>query len=176
MDTFFQLFFANRNMKPLHPGRWPAKARTARRPLFRLWVTTIGLWILQTTSAAAQQVLFDRLSFENGSLNKSVLAIAQDERGYIWFGTRSGLVRYDGVRLRTALLKKTDTTVPVFTYITTICEAPKHGLWIGGADVFMHYKPQKNYFENVLIDGTCPTAVNATLEDSGHKLQTYMNP
>ena len=93
-----------------------------------------------------------RPAAESGSMSKSVLAIARDQSGFMWFGTRSGLVRYDGVQLKYASLKKGEKQVPIFEYVTTICSAPAHGLWVSGAEVFMRYNSKRGYFENVLID------------------------
>lgn len=39
---------------------------------------------------------FDHLGISDGLSNSSVSSIVQDETGFIWFGTQSGLNRYDG--------------------------------------------------------------------------------
>src|SRR5580658_7506848 len=38
-------------------------------------------------------------TFRNGFLNGAVYAIAQTPDGYLWLGTQSGVVRFDGVRV-----------------------------------------------------------------------------
>ena len=38
----------------------------------------------------------EQLSVQDGLPQESVLAIAQDRQGFIWFGTQGGLARYDG--------------------------------------------------------------------------------
>ncbi len=40
--------------------------------------------------------LFDNLSLDDGLPNASVSSIQEDSLGFLWFGTQSGLVRYDG--------------------------------------------------------------------------------
>ncbi len=45
---------------------------------------------------AVDRMLFTRIGVREGLSNSSVSAIAQDERGFIWFGTQGGLNRYDG--------------------------------------------------------------------------------
>src|ERR1700726_2189383 len=37
-------------------------------------------------------------TFRNGFLNGTVYAFAQTPDGYLWLGTQSGVVRFDGVR------------------------------------------------------------------------------
>ena len=44
----------------------------------------------------AQQYNFTRYTAADGLPSSRVLSIAQDATGYLWFGTDSGLVRYDG--------------------------------------------------------------------------------
>jgi hypothetical protein len=43
---------------------------------------------------------FSRLSRTKGISQTRVVAIAQDERGFMWFATQYGLNRYDGYSLR----------------------------------------------------------------------------
>jgi len=43
---------------------------------------------------------FRRLSTEDGLSQTRVTQILQDDQGFIWFGTESGLRRYDGYRFR----------------------------------------------------------------------------
>ncbi len=44
----------------------------------------------------AQIYNFRYYNTENGLFSTSITAISQDQKGYIWFGTTSGLFRYDG--------------------------------------------------------------------------------
>jgi len=43
---------------------------------------------------------FDHLDNIAALTNRSVTAIAQDEKGFIWFGTQDGLLRYDGYSVK----------------------------------------------------------------------------
>jgi ligand-binding sensor domain-containing protein len=47
-----------------------------------------------------QDIRFNRLSVGGEPFNKRVLAIAQDNHGFVWLGTDDGLYRYDGYSLR----------------------------------------------------------------------------
>jgi len=54
---------------------------------------------------SADQVLnrylkFGRLTAEDGLSNVQITGIAQDNLGFIWFGTASGLNRYDGASIK----------------------------------------------------------------------------
>jgi hypothetical protein len=45
-------------------------------------------------------ILFKRLSTEDGLSQSRVDNILQDDQGFMWFGTRNGLNRFDGYRFR----------------------------------------------------------------------------
>jgi signal transduction histidine kinase/ligand-binding sensor domain-containing protein len=48
----------------------------------------------------ATKYSFDRVGLEQGLPSLSVFAIAQDRRGFLWFGTTQGLCRYDGYNVK----------------------------------------------------------------------------
>ncbi|RLD77968.1 MAG: hypothetical protein DRJ07_13900, partial [Bacteroidetes bacterium] len=45
-------------------------------------------------------VRFEDINDDNGMSGNSVLTILQDFQGFMWFGTRYGLNRYDGYSVR----------------------------------------------------------------------------
>lgn len=63
--------------------------------------------------------------FNEGLEDTSVNAITQDEDGFIWAGTDSGLFRFDGRRFERQELKQT------YEYVTTLLSAPGSRLWVG---------------------------------------------
>ena len=66
---------------------------------------------------------------EHGLPQISVLALAQDERGFIWLGTEAGLVRFDGNELET--FDRNNTPALQSQYINALLAASDGGLWIG---------------------------------------------
>ena len=44
-------------------------------------------------------IYFNKISVSDGLINNSVLSIAQDSLGRIWFGTEQGISIYDGNRI-----------------------------------------------------------------------------
>ncbi len=49
----------------------------------------------------AEQLLFSQLTVEEGISNAQVYSAVQDQAGFIWFGTRFGLNRFDGSEIKT---------------------------------------------------------------------------
>ena len=50
-------------------------------------------------SAQPQDYVFERLTITEGLPENSALDIVQDRQGFLWFGTKNGLVKYDGYAL-----------------------------------------------------------------------------
>ena len=55
-----------------------------------------GLLLLLAGSTFARELRFGRLGREDGLIHSGVSGIVQDSRGFLWFGTKGGLARYDG--------------------------------------------------------------------------------
>ena len=71
-------------------------------------------------------------AFRNGFLNGAVYAFAQTPDGYLWLGTQSGLVRFDGVRA-VPLALPPGQQLPS-TAVWTLLAARDGSLWIGTLD------------------------------------------
>ncbi len=66
---------------------------------------------------------------EEGLPQNSVMCLVQDKTGYIWLGTQSGLVRFDGFAFR--VYNKWNTPHLNNDWITSLCEDKDGGLWVG---------------------------------------------
>lgn len=52
--------------------------------------------VLNSGSASCTRLIFNHLTSDNGLPTNDVTAFYEDSFGFIWFGTREGLLRYDG--------------------------------------------------------------------------------
>jgi ligand-binding sensor domain-containing protein/signal transduction histidine kinase len=77
-----------------------------------------------------QQYRFGNLSQENGLSQGTVYAIAQDEKGFLWFGTQDGLNRWDGNSIKVWQHRPLDDNSISQGYIRALY-IDKNNVWIG---------------------------------------------
>lgn len=110
----------------------------------------LTLFILLFVNSVFAQLSFDHLSITSGLSQSTVLSICKDSRGYMWFGTRDCLNRYDGRRIK---VYKTDPDNPASIsgndYIYAINEDQAKNLWIGTQNGLNRYIPETDSFERI---------------------------
>ena len=98
------------------------------------------------------------------------MRIAQDHKGFLWFGTRYGLDRYDGVRFKAYQNDPADTNSLSDNYITALLVDSRGSLWVGAAGHLDRYDPVRDVFYHILCDSNFvpqsrDVQVNCLLED-----------
>lgn len=83
-------------------------------------------------SLGVSQYAHTAWTFRNGFLNGAVYSIAQTSDGYLWLGTQSGVVRFDGVRA-VPLFPPPGQELPS-TSVGALLAARDGTLWIGTLD------------------------------------------
>jgi signal transduction histidine kinase/ligand-binding sensor domain-containing protein len=79
----------------------------------------------------ASTIRFDRITGGDGLSQNVVLAIAQDHRGFMWFGTEDGLNKYDGYQFTVYKHDPDDPETLSDDYVSVIYEDREGALWIG---------------------------------------------
>ena len=106
-----------------------------------------------------RQLHFNFIGVKDGLPEGTVKALVQDKYGYMWIGTQTGIVRFDGY---TAKVYNTRSKAGNSLYVKALYEDRAGRLWMGtiddgvylynrGADSFINYIPpfQKNDKENI---------------------------
>lgn len=116
---------------------------------FVLLITVISFF----RSAIAQQDDFNfiNISSKNGLSSNSVLAIARDRYGYMWFATEDGLNKFDGVNFTVYRHSATDSTSIGAGTVTSLREDATGNLWVGAGNTLSLYNRQKNAFTNYVL-------------------------
>lgn len=73
----------------------------------------------------------EHVSLEEGISNNMIFSIYQDSKGFLWYGTMFGLVRYDGVNYKTFRHNPSDSNSISNDDVVSICEDNDGCLWIG---------------------------------------------
>ncbi|HJD75789.1 MAG TPA: histidine kinase, partial [Bacteroides reticulotermitis] len=98
-----------------------------KRTILKLF---LSLCMLVTVSLHAQNNVhyyFRTLDIRNGLSQNTVYQILQDKNGFMWFGTKDGLNRYDGTSFR--VYKKENSGLGK-NFITALYEDREGNIWI----------------------------------------------
>lgn len=96
---------------------------------------------LLATQAQEHENRFSHLDISDGLSNNQVNAIWKDRQGFMWFGTMSGLNRYDGYDFKVYKFDHQDSTSIADSYIEKIFEDHQSNLWVRtrrGLNVYDH--------------------------------------
>jgi signal transduction histidine kinase/ligand-binding sensor domain-containing protein/CheY-like chemotaxis protein/HPt (histidine-containing phosphotransfer) domain-containing protein len=110
------------------------------------------LWLDVVQAAPAPTLRFEHLSVDDGLAQESVLAIVQDPDGFMWFGTQSGLSRYDGYRFTNFRNVVGDPKTLANNWVRVLHVDPKGRLWIGTDGGLDRYEPVSGTFRHFLPD------------------------
>ena len=78
-----------------------------------------------------ENIRFDHIAVEDGLSRNTVLCILQDREGFMWFGTREGLNKYDGYQFTVYKRDIYDSTSISDNWISTMMEDQSGNLWVG---------------------------------------------
>jgi signal transduction histidine kinase/ligand-binding sensor domain-containing protein/DNA-binding response OmpR family regulator len=102
--------------------------------------------LLHITYAQQPSYEFFSLNINNGLSNNQVNAIYKDARGFMWFGTMSGLNRYDGYGFKIFRHSQGDSLSLNDDYIDGIYPAPGNRIYIKTRNGDNLYDPVKEQF------------------------------
>ena len=103
--------------------------------------------------SAQNSVRFDHLTGSEGLSQSTISSILQDSKGYMWFGTRNGINKYDGYAFTVYKTIPTDPMSLSDNWITAICEDTFSNLWIGTINKGLNrYDRKTGVFTHFLAD------------------------
>lgn len=129
----------------------------------RRFILLIVLAVVMCLSAIAHNFMFKHLEVRDGMPSNQINVIYKDSRGFMWFGTASGLARYDGYRFKVFYSSDNDPTSLPDSYIEKIVEDGEGRLWIRtGENGYIIYnwntenfvRDVRSWMWNIGIDGT----------------------
>ncbi|MFC0777444.1 two-component regulator propeller domain-containing protein [Flavobacterium sp. HJSW_4] len=109
----------------------------------------------------AQDYYFKHFQVEEGLSNNTVLTSIQDNDGFMWFGTKDGLNRFDGYRFKTYRSKGDPIHSLGSNYIQSLHEH-NGTIWVGTDKGLYHYDKKLDRF-SILNE-----AINDRINDINH--------
>lgn len=98
---------------------------------------------------------FQQIGIEKGLSQSSILSIIQDQKGYLWFGTASGLNRFDGYEFLVYLNDVNDPKSISGNEITALFEDKQGTIWIGTSEGILNkFERESNEFYQYDIAGS----------------------
>jgi signal transduction histidine kinase/ligand-binding sensor domain-containing protein/DNA-binding response OmpR family regulator len=117
----------------------------------RLLVLFMLMMAMAVHAAPPRSLRFEQLSVDDGLAQESVLAVVQDRDGFMWFGSQTGLSRFDGYRVINYRNDVSDPASLVNNWVRVLHVDRDGQIWIGtdgGLDRFdtetgrfIHYQP-----------------------------------
>ncbi len=135
----------------------------------------LSFCLFYSVSLFSSGINFDRLSLPLPHSN--VLAINQDKQGFIWFGTRNGLNRYDGENLISFYHKDKDSLSLINNLINTITIGDDSMLWIGTYEGLSLFDPRQFKFHDIRYytnDNSKPTFGTVLSIEKGAKNEVWI--
>lgn len=113
---------------------------------------TISFLLSFTVSAQKSDVKFHHLNTNNGLSQSHIVCMAQDKKGFMWFGTENGLNKYDGYKFTVYLHNSEDATTVRDNRIAATRVDSKGRFWVGTAIGLDQFDFQKNAFVHFNIN------------------------
>ena len=106
-----------------------------------LFVLLLSSWMV-----VAQSYQFKHLEVSDGLSNNSVNTICKDRDGFMWFGTTTGLNRYDGYTFKIYQHAENDPESLPDNYITDIVEMPDGRFWVNTGRGYVLFDKEQDCF------------------------------
>jgi signal transduction histidine kinase/ligand-binding sensor domain-containing protein/DNA-binding response OmpR family regulator len=102
----------------------------------------------QCIYAQSSKYKFSHLDITKGLSDNHINCIFKDKKGFMWFGTTSGLNRYDGYKFRIFKRDVKDSNSIGENYIMHIYEGPDNKMWVFTKSAISIYDPATEKFSN----------------------------
>lgn len=137
---------------------------TRMKNIKRLYLLFFLFLSAQVFPAGNTNFRFRKIQVDEGLSENTIYCILQDSKGFMWFGTKDGLNRYDGSNFRTFRHSQLNASSIGNNFIRSIIEGTDHLLYIG-TDIGLY-----------VMDTTHETFTSLTLQTpEGIRLTTAVN-
>ena len=142
-----------------------------RFPTF-LWIPIISMILSMGLTGQEQIYKVTKYNVSHGMSDNSIYSMLQDYQGFLWLGTRDGLVRYDGYTFKAYQQDATDSTSIGNRDIISLFEDSRQNLWIGSNSTLSLYDRPNDRFQNfsILPDRRFTKNITSITEDESGRI------
>ena len=133
------------------------------RKIFFLLVTIL---LLLHECILAQGYYFRHYQVEDGLSHNTVFSALQDHKGFMWFGTKDGLNRYDGNHFKIFRYAENDSLSLGNNFIHQLFEDNNRQLWIGTESGLYAYLSTTEKFRHLSTDDNASAIISGIAQDS----------
>lgn len=119
-----------------------------KKIIFFVLINLFAAIVCCNLQAINQNYYFKNFSVEDGLSQNTVNAILQDREGFMWFGTKDGLNRYDGLLFRQYKYNSNDIHSLGNNFVTSLYEDKEGHIWVGTDLGLYIYYPERDQFEH----------------------------
>ena len=112
--------------------------------LARLWL--LLFFCATTIRLVGSPYYFNHFQVNRGLSNNAILCSVQDQDGFIWFGTRDGLNRFDGYRFKNFFHESENEKSLGSNLIHSLMVRKTNEIWVGTDQGIYIYDPQQEEF------------------------------
>ena len=144
-------------------------------PMRFLLVLLCALLAGAAVAQPARSLRFEQLSVEHGLAQESILSIVQDADGFMWFGSQTGLSRFDGYRVTTYRNEVGNPRSMVNNWVRVLHVDRAGRLWLGTDGGLDRFDPQTQGFVHYALHepgkrGNGNRHIHALLDDGNDGL------
>jgi ligand-binding sensor domain-containing protein len=134
----------------------------------RFRIIILMMFMLFVSTAHSQNNYnFSKIDIENGLSHNQINSILKDSDGFLWFGTMSGLNRYDGHSFKVFRRQPNDSTSLYNNFINSLYGLPDGKIWVGtgsGACIYNSYTEKFDSSSRYLNSLGLPSAPITNIE------------
>ena len=114
----------------------------------------LGAMLVLVVPALSQTELkFKHLSSAEGLPNNSIRCIVKDYKGFMWFGSENGLIKFDGYEFTHFKHDAKDASTISNNYSLCVYEDSRHNLWYCNSSCLNLYNREMDNFTSYRLDG-----------------------
>ena len=120
------------------------------------------VWNIFPLKSLAQDIRFKHLTINDRLSQNLVLSISQDKEGFLWFGTKDGLNKYDGYQFTVFQNEPNNPNSISSNYISELFTDKNGKLWIGTEDGIANiYNAETQSFQRIQLPLTQSKSKNS---------------